>query len=106
MRWMVRSPPKVSVPAAAPEMVLVAVIGCPPRLHSALSYVHAFGDGVALVNILFDDFFEDTFCLKDKFDGIASGTVAAWVRGDIVGGIFGLLASIGNGDGKPDLTHH
>src|SRR5579884_52736 len=105
MRWMVRSPPKVSVPAAAPEMVLVAVIGCPPRLHSALAYVHAFGDGVTLVNILFDDFFQNSFCFKNKFNCIASGAMSAKIWRDVVGRILYLLAGIGHGNRQPDFTH-
>lgn len=43
---------------------------------------------------------------EDEVDGIAAGSVASGVGGDVVGGCFGLQAGVGGGDGKAAGAHH
>ena len=52
-----------------------------------------------------DDFFEGALGGEDEVDGVASGSVAAGVGGDVVGGGFDLGAGVGGGDGEAALTH-
>ena len=48
---------------------------------------------------------EDAAGVEDEIDGVASGTVAAGVGSDVVGGGFGLRAGVGDGDRETDLAH-
>jgi hypothetical protein len=71
-----------------------------------LAYVGGGGGGVGFVEILVDDFFQGALGGEDEVDGVAAGAEAAWVGGDVVGGGFNLVASVGGGDGEAALAHN
>ena len=53
----------------------------------------------------FDDLVEDALGVEDEVDGVAAGSVAAGVGGDVVGHGFDLGAGVGGGDGEAAGAH-
>ena len=86
-------------------VVALPLVGREHPLHVAVAYVGGGGGGVVFVEVLLDDFFEGALGSEDEVDGVAAGTEAAGVGGDVVGGGFDLLAGVGGGDGETALAH-
>ena len=70
-----------------------------------MAYVRGGSGCVGFVEVLLDHLFEGALGGEDEVDGVASGTEAAGVGGDVVGGGFDLAAGVGGGDGEAALAH-
>ena len=67
----------------------MTLFGCRSSLRNALhvagAYVGGGGCVARFVEVLLDDFFEGALGGEDEVDGVAAGTEAAGVGGDVVG---------------------